>query len=82
MPWRRERHRRSSILGYPCGQLAIQMREPTTIDADKTPGITYSSVRGVIFFSGSSSSAKFFLYFSQFSPVALGMVTGGYVARR
>lgn len=36
---------------------------------------TYSSVRGVIFFSGSSSSAKFFLYFSQFSPVALGMMT-------
>ena len=38
--------------------------------------ITYDSVRGVIFFSGSSSSAKFFLYFSQFSPVALGMVRG------
>lgn len=34
---------------------------------------TYSSVRGVIFLSVSSSS-KFFRYFSQFSPVALGMV--------
>lgn len=34
----------------------------------------YSSVKGMIFFSGSSSSAKFFLYFSQFWPVALGMV--------
>jgi hypothetical protein len=31
-------------------------------------------VRGVIFFSGSSSSAKFFWYFSQFEPVALGMM--------
>jgi hypothetical protein len=28
----------------------------------------------VIFFSGSSSSAKFFWYFSQFWPVALGMM--------
>lgn len=36
--------------------------------------VTYSSVRGVIFFSGSSSSAKFFWYFSQFCPVALGMM--------
>lgn len=39
-------------------------------------------MRGVIFFSGSSSSAKFFLYFSQFAPVALGMVMGEDVARR
>ena len=35
---------------------------------------TYSSVKGVIFFSGSSSSAKFFWNFSQFWPVALGML--------
>ena len=28
----------------------------------------------MIFFSGSSSSAKFFWYFSQFWPVALGMM--------
>ena len=34
---------------------------------------TYSSVSGVIFFSGSSSSANSFLYFSQFCPVALGI---------
>lgn len=33
----------------------------------------YSSVKGVIFFSGSSSSAKFFWYFSQLEPVALGI---------
>lgn len=33
---------------------------------------TNSSVRGVIFFSSISSSAKFFLYFSQFCPVAEG----------
>jgi hypothetical protein len=36
---------------------------------------TYSSVRGVIFFSSISSSAKFFLYFSQFCPVAEGIVS-------
>jgi hypothetical protein len=30
-------------------------------------------VRGVIFFSSTSSSAKFFWYFSQLEPVALGM---------
>ena len=35
---------------------------------------TYSSVSGVIFFSGSSSSANSFLYFSQFCPVALGIL--------
>ncbi len=35
---------------------------------------TYSSVRGVIFFSGSSSSANSFLYFSQLCPVALGIL--------
>lgn len=35
--------------------------------------MTYSSVRGVIFFSSTSSSAKFFWYFSQLDPVALGM---------
>lgn len=35
---------------------------------------TYSSVNGVIFFSGSSSSAYVFLYFSQLAPVALGMM--------
>lgn len=33
---------------------------------------SYSSVRGVIFFSSISSSAKFFWYFSQFEPVAEG----------
>ena len=37
---------------------------------------TYSSVSGVIFFSGSSSSANSFLYFSQFCPVALGILEG------
>lgn len=36
--------------------------------------MTDLSVKGVIFFSGSSSSAKFFWYFSQFWPVALGMM--------
>lgn len=36
--------------------------------------MTYSSVKGVIFFSGSSSSANVFLYFSQLAPVALGMM--------
>jgi len=35
-------------------------------------GMTDSSVKGVIFFSSISSSAKFFLYFSQFAPVAEG----------
>jgi hypothetical protein len=35
-------------------------------------GATNSSERGVIFFSSISSSAKFFLYFSQFCPVAEG----------
>jgi hypothetical protein len=34
----------------------------------------YSSVRGVIFFSSTSSSAKFFWYFSQLWPVAEGMI--------
>lgn len=38
--------------------------------------VSYSSVRGVIFFSGSSSSANSFLYFSQFCPVALGILGG------
>ena len=38
---------------------------------------TYSSVRGVIFFSSTSSSAKFFWYFSQLEPVALGMFAVG-----
>jgi hypothetical protein len=33
---------------------------------------TDSSDSGVIFFSSISSSAKFFLYFSQFEPVAEG----------
>ena len=36
--------------------------------------VTYSSDSGVIFFSSISSSAKFFWYFSQFCPVALGIV--------
>lgn len=36
-------------------------------------GVPYSSVRGVIFFSSTSSSAKFFWYFSQLEPVAEGM---------
>ena len=31
---------------------------------------------GVIFFSGSSSSANSFLYFSQLCPVALGILGG------
>ena len=35
-------------------------------------GVTDSSVSGVIFFSSISSSAKFFLYFSQLEPVAEG----------
>ena len=35
-------------------------------------GVTNSSVSGVIFFSSISSSAKFFLYFSQLEPVAEG----------
>ena len=38
------------------------------------PRITDSSDKGVIFFSGSSSSAKVFWYFSQFWPVALGIL--------
>lgn len=37
----------------------------------------YSSVRGVIFFSSTSSSAKFFWYFSQDWPVAEGMFAAG-----
>jgi hypothetical protein len=36
--------------------------------------MTDSSDNGVIFFSGTSSSAKVFWYFSQFWPVALGML--------
>ena len=40
------------------------------------PAASYSSVRGVIFFSSTSSSAKFFWYFSQLLPVALGMASG------
>lgn len=39
-----------------------------------TLAITHSSLRGVIFFSGTSSSAKFFWYFSQLEPVALGIL--------
>jgi hypothetical protein len=35
-------------------------------------GHSHSSVRGVIFFSSISSSAKFFWYFSQLEPVAEG----------
>jgi hypothetical protein len=35
-------------------------------------GYSHSSVRGVIFFSSISSSAKFFWYFSQLEPVAEG----------
>jgi hypothetical protein len=38
--------------------------------------LTYSSVNGVIFFSGASSSTNSFLYFSQLWPVALGILTG------
>ena len=38
---------------------------------------TYSSDRGLIFFSGSSSSANSFVYLSQFWPVALGILTVG-----
>lgn len=41
-----------------------------------SPQYTYSSVRGVIFFSGSSSSTNSFLYFSQLCPVALGILGG------
>jgi hypothetical protein len=41
---------------------------------------THSSDRGVIFFSSTSSSANFFWYFSQFWPVALGMM--GYAAAK
>lgn len=37
--------------------------------------LSYSSVSGVIFFSSTSSSAKFFWYFSQLEPVAEGMMT-------
>jgi hypothetical protein len=36
--------------------------------------MTDSSDNGVIFFSGTSSSAKVFWYFSQFWPVALGIL--------
>jgi hypothetical protein len=38
---------------------------------------TYSSVSGAIFFSSFSSSAKLFWCFSQFAPVADGMVADG-----
>jgi hypothetical protein len=38
------------------------------------PKATYDSDKGEIFFSGISSSAKFFLYFSHSDPVALGML--------
>lgn len=46
------------------------------LGASKTQRKTYSSVRGVIFFSGSSSSAKVLRYFSQLLPVAEGMLPG------
>jgi hypothetical protein len=42
--------------------------------AERVPNGTYDSDKGVIFFSGISSSAKFFLYFSHSDPVALGML--------
>lgn len=40
---------------------------------EQSPWCTYSSVSGVIFLAGSSSSANSFLYFSQLCPVALGI---------
>jgi hypothetical protein len=45
-------------------------------------GLAYSSVRGVIFFSSTSSSAKVFWYFSQLEPVADGMLTAEAVGDR
>lgn len=66
------------------GAVGLEYCDITAVDVSHpSPGfgfayhiakITYSSERGVIFFSGSSSSAKFFWYFSQFDPVALGML--------
>ena len=44
--------------------------------------MTYSSDKGVIFFSSISSSAKFFWYFSQLEPVALGMLIDECVRKR
>lgn len=52
----------------------VSHRSPELGFGDHIPEETYSSERGVIFFSGSSSSAKFFWYFSQLDPVALGML--------
>lgn len=49
----------------------------------RAAGVPYSSESGVIFFSSISSSAYSLWYFSQFWPVALGMVDAGRgVARR
>lgn len=65
------------IRGCPIGleNLDIPRRcQPIKRGAQHTIG-AYSSVNGVIFFSGISSSSKFFLYFSQSAPVALGMLT-------
>lgn len=42
------------------------------------PEATYSSERGVIFFSSISSSANSFLYFSQLDPVADGCTKSQY----
>jgi len=46
-------------------------------EIEKQSEASYSSVKGVIFFSSISSSANSFLYFSQLFPVADGMANGG-----
>jgi hypothetical protein len=50
----------------------ISLRDVSSGSWWRYSGVTDSSVSGVIFFSSTSSSAKFFLYFSQLEPVAEG----------
>lgn len=65
--------------GVWCGAICFEyLNVPTVVNRyspDFSARSPYSSVRGVIFFSGISSSAKSFLYFSQELPVAEGMLT-------
>jgi hypothetical protein len=60
------------------GQRRIRLQIPPPSSSHgaapgKVEGNTYSSDNGTIFFSSTSSSANFLVYFSQLLPVALGM---------
>ncbi len=66
-----QRHMSSILV---CPWQPWSQRRSTCQNLSHGLSVTYSSVSGMIFFSGSSSSANSFLYFSQLCPVALGMM--------